>query len=870
MRKRSLNQSNENLQHYQHIHQMGRGGSASTNTPPKSSSREHLHLTNAPSHLPPLHNHNTLPPLHPKPAFKPQHGSALTGANPLQFQAVASLPVQYLTRSLSWSSLSGSSGSGNCNTENSPKQTLASPSSASSLKSLLPSNELGSMVIKSSLGTGSFTNGASSNNSSMHEHYKRNTRRKRIDSFRTKMKPYLRRTLQLLIKLYNQLLKVKVTWKQKLLSLLLLTAASSIYIHVNMPTWENEREWTEWEHAMQQSVRDLVPPLPLGVDEEVVDSSSAKHRTATFERFSHLDHLRQFPDLRDRLSHQFDKASEYAVPVPDYELMGRVRGELARNLHEHAQQTCQRSKEKGRSERRRLEQNEFIRQPKLHDNTAKSTKHTLPVMGITVANDTPENRYLRRLLYTIDLTAVGSIVITWYDENTEAQLVDKQKVGLSHAIVDQALGEYIDAMGFVEVDWEEGAQHHDKIQSNMGEGNLQLASPESLSLMSQISSSIHQYCIFYGKHDAANMKNAKSTTPSLSSCLNELLILRFSTNLGCSSGVNNPLFTHPTAPHWLISNYDIAYPSGVLSNMGKEVHRIKQSKPDLAVHSFGYIYGRGNLENPWSNFVMTSCAVANVGVWDEDIFPAYYEDDDFRDRIRYIMGKWIDVVGGAEVLEGYEDAPQKLMNDAALIEYQTDRNVSVAHGPLSATSYISGTHATMKKVADEEKEENQRGFFHFLRSTPSQSEILSLTAQNPFHYESQRWKTVRELSDAQGFFRCKHGALPDAGEFGQDTLRYFGWNERFLMPFVNETRVTRFSNSRIGVEVGNPTENGGAAERSSAWSSWSFNATRRQCVHEGANLILAMPPSEERMNLTMQLRQSCSVCSVDAKPIYNW
>jgi hypothetical protein len=63
--------------------------------------------------------------------------------------------------------------------------------------------------------------------------------------------------------------------------------------------------------------------------------------------------------------------------------------------------------------------------------------------------------------------------------------------------------------------------------------------------------------------------------------------------------------------------------------------------------------------------------------------------------------------------------------------------------------------------------------------------------RNPRHYESLRWSLTKEVSDAEGYFRCKHGVLPKAGEHGENPLRYFGWRERFLAPFVERIRVTR-------------------------------------------------------------------------------
>ena len=555
---------------------------------------------------------------------------------------------------------------------------------------------------------------------------------------------------------------------------------------------------------VERSVADLIPPLPS--DEEITQ----------FNKYwsDNSNMLNQFPYLKQKTNNDQDDSepiSEYVVPIPDYDLMGRTRGELAQKLKRHAIQSCEQSKGYHLDE-----------------------QHPLPVIGITVANDTPENRYLRRLLYTIDLETVGSIVITWYDERTEAQLAGKEEVGLSRTIVEQTLDEFIDRKGYQKIEWDDATKSKD---TNAG------SSSHNLHLMSRMTTSIQQFCIYpYNERKSRDESNLISTT-----CVNELLVLQFPTNLGFSSGVNNALFTHPTAPHWLIPNYDIAYPAGVLETMAEELHRTKMQKPALAVHTYGYIYGKGAIENPWSNFIMTSCAVAKIGIWDENIFPAYFEDDDYRDRIRYVMGKWIDEVGDPD---RYRNAPQLLMDDAHLIRYQTGRNVSVAHGPLTAETYLSGTSETMKKVEDEEKVEGVvETIWQWFKA-----QMGSKPPQNPYHYESQRWSIVKEISNGEGFFRCKHGNLPQAGEHGEDPIRYFGWYERFLQPFVNETRVTRMR------RTSNNATNKKARFDNEDWSLWRFNATRRECVHKASNIILAMPPSEERTNLVEEFKALCSVC----------
>ena len=606
------------------------------------------------------------------------------------------------------------------------------------------------------------------------------------------------------------LLSMPLRWQEVVSFLALFGLAEKLlaFYFFRLPDLRHDALWRPWELEMQRSVSALIPPLP--------------RRAPPLVWARNDEHLRLFPDLELNVA----GASSYAVPVPDYETMAAVRSELEGDLRRRAAATCEQ------------------RGPE------PSGSRSLPVMGITVANDSPRNRYLRRILHTIDLGVVGSVVVTWYDEQTEAQLVGRDGPSSSHIVVRQALGEFIDRRDFVEIPWNE-----DEADDGAGAGadfqfeppvddrtpRLRLADVEALRLLSRTASSIHQYCKF--------KKYARDTRH----CENELLVLRFSTNLGCSYGVNNPLFTHPSSHSWLIANHDIAYPPGIMANMGRELEKSREAEPDLAVLAFGYIYGRGRLENPWSNFVMTACAVARAGVWSEDIFPAYYEDDDFRDRIRYIMGEWSDAVHGDE--EEHPNVPELLMDDTRYIRYVTDRSVAVAHGPISAETYLSGTHEVMQRAFDEEKERRtsrvkKRTLWERLSGpTPAVTDPVQPSIKM---YESDRWYFVRQLSDAQRYFMCKHGALPDPGEHGEDSLRYFGKNERFVRPFVNRTNLDVLRDMNIRIDSGDESI-------SNLWSAWSFNATRRTCVHRAANTILSKP-KEERKNLTAKYRVLCSVC----------
>lgn len=664
------------------------------------------------------------------------------------------------------------------------------------------------------------------------------------------MLPYLLLTVQFIQAILStifstirQLTRYEITCVISYVFLFLISMKAIHVYWIDMPKWEYEHEWISWEMEMQRSVANLIPPLPS--DSSLYDGV--------------LPIIRNNEEWKQQVHHhEDDNSSKFVVPLPDYELISNVRGELAERLRDYAMKSCEEHKLLSTTQQQQQKQ-------AVHSLRSNSQSHLLPVMGITVATDSPNNNYLRRLLYTIDFDAVGSTVITWYDEQTESQLSGREGDRLSHKVILSALEEFIVTQKFVEIPWDRHSNNHDDIDNSdhaqRKRQKIQLADVSSMQLMSKIATSVHQYCRYENEiNTGTNQTRGEHTTynnNNLSSCQNELIILRFSTNLGCSTGVNNPLFLHPTAPHWLIVNYDIAYPPGVLNAMGHELHMTKLQKPDLAVHTFGYIYGRGKIENPWSNFVMTSCAVANVGIWDENIFPAYYEDDDFRDRIRYIMGKWVDVIESDAInnKNGYRNVPYKWMNDTHLIRYQTDRNVAVAHGPLTANTYLSGTHEALK----EEAVEDESLFRHVLNWLLKTEAKQLPQVDDPYHYESERWNIYKEVADNENYFRCKHGALPDPGEHGEDSLRYFGWHERFIEPFANRTRLTKLKERMAGKEL--LLSDNEEDPSHMMWSRWSLNATRRKCVHEATNTLLTMPPSEEKVLAMLRMKESCSVCS---------
>ena len=100
-----------------------------------------------------------------------------------------------------------------------------------------------------------------------------------------------------------------------------------------------------------------------------------------------------------------------------------------------------------------------------------------------------------------------------------------------------------------------------------------------------------------------------------------LHVLRMPTNLGVPASWNLGIKALPFAPWWLIVNSDAAFIAGSLERFATEARR------DALVLSGG--------APPWCAFALGDDVVAEVGLFDEGLFPAYFEDNDYQRRCMY-------------------------------------------------------------------------------------------------------------------------------------------------------------------------------------------------------------------------------------------
>jgi len=381
--------------------------------------------------------------------------------------------------------------------------------------------------------------------------------------------------------------------------------------------------------------------------------------------------------------------------------------------------------------------------------------NVIPVLGVAVHTD--PQRFLPRLLWSIDFP-VQAIVVTWYGHDTS---------------VAKELQTFLTTFDFDEgQDWELDG-----------------------------TAMVRRYRRRLKTNDKSDTATTTTTNNNNNIPCEELVIVSYpTTNLGCSVGFNNPIMLYPSAPYWLLVNYDIAYPPGVLQNTARTVHVALHAYPNLALHTFGLVYGRGRVDNPWSNFVVTAKSVAHVGLWDENIFAAYYEDDDYRDRGRYIRGSHHSSTrssGGG----GGGGGVDEWIDEGVIVEYSA-REVAAIHGPLDATGYVSGNDLVIKA--------------------------------NPA--AKKQWAAFYDIAQNGQYFWCKHGNLPRVHifgiEYGNNVKRYFAPKDRFSTPFNNPKM---------------------------SWDEWSFNSTRRACVHGGVHELVSMSGWQRWRKATV-LAKRCSMC----------
>jgi hypothetical protein len=127
--------------------------------------------------------------------------------------------------------------------------------------------------------------------------------------------------------------------------------------------------------------------------------------------------------------------------------------------------------------------------------------------------------------------------------------------------------------------------------------------------------------------------------------IKKFTIITSSYNVGCSRGWNYIINTFPSY-YWLICGDDTYFEKGSLEKIHNTVINI--SNKDNVYYRFIEKTIDGKLSQSYtsnfSSFIFTSKIFEKIGIFDENIYPAYYEDFDIWQRIIKSKEKYMDIV----------------------------------------------------------------------------------------------------------------------------------------------------------------------------------------------------------------------------------
>ena len=110
-------------------------------------------------------------------------------------------------------------------------------------------------------------------------------------------------------------------------------------------------------------------------------------------------------------------------------------------------------------------------------------------------------------------------------------------------------------------------------------------------------------------------------------------ITHFPSNLGVSASWNLIIKSYLMEPYWVISNHDVSFTPGLL----EEIANAAEDKEVAMIHPHAGNFDLGS----YDLFVITEKGVRTVGLFDENLYPAYGEDSDFIMRLHNLQPKMV-------------------------------------------------------------------------------------------------------------------------------------------------------------------------------------------------------------------------------------
>lgn len=140
-------------------------------------------------------------------------------------------------------------------------------------------------------------------------------------------------------------------------------------------------------------------------------------------------------------------------------------------------------------------------------------------------------------------------------------------------------------------------------------------------------------------------------TDAIPDCVADYQVFNMPANLGCAGSWNLGIKVQPFAPWWFVASDDVVFAPGALEKFAGECSPDRLTICEQWPH--------------WQFFGVGENVVEKVGLFDECLFPANFEDDDYQRRCE-VLGVEIHRadVGHSHVKQGTVHAPEWAASNA--------------------------------------------------------------------------------------------------------------------------------------------------------------------------------------------------------------
>jgi GT2 family glycosyltransferase len=123
-----------------------------------------------------------------------------------------------------------------------------------------------------------------------------------------------------------------------------------------------------------------------------------------------------------------------------------------------------------------------------------------------------------------------------------------------------------------------------------------------------------EFLLIINNNPTANFEG----TNHIPDCVADYRVLNMPANLGCAGSWNLGIKLRPFSPYWFVASDDVVFAPGALEKFAAEC------SPDRLTISEEWPH--------WQFFGLGENLVQEIGLFDENLFPANFEDDDYQRR----------------------------------------------------------------------------------------------------------------------------------------------------------------------------------------------------------------------------------------------